>query len=669
VLDNRDQALWTSFFINPGVYTLIAKFGTVQVSIEEIDSLGPEVRGNGQSLSENIQITTRDRLAWLTDRIESAHAEQWDNQLAALDTFTNINGETDSGLAHTDTVKGVFTTENNALVAKPKYRESIGFHTTGSGRVQDGHAAAIFDLPTPTSFGGTNASDSPTFGGVLIRAQDKDNFWAVWYNYWSGKIELVERNSGVDSIRASFTPTTDFTDRSDNALTIGIRVEFKGATIKIYESTILYSAIGARYNPSYTYIVGHTSTAMLQGYVGYIICAYSDEDTGDITDPGPIISIAAPSAWGPMDSFKPSRYYTVDSLGYFFYGSGALGSPSWTDLSPGSTIQNALKTGFAEPQFDFVADPYHLHRFIMLGDQGIAINSNVHTNSWVLTSHTPLTNNRWCCHHQYPDWGNFGDITASINWEGYFCWLETGVSTHFVYTYDNFATIHRTALPTGYPCDLSIGQRATNWTNIHVVVSSYGGVVGESFDGGQTFSTRAVPSGPSYTSIPWWAINIPYTLSGGTPNTAEKTVMVLGYDNGTPYHHQFLDANGTWHQLYSPEPFGNTVGRSRSINSLTVNGDYINIRYSSGSVQRTSDGGQTWAKATVGGNDFFANFASRLNGWPTNPDVGIMPDTNLNVTFDGFATQIALDPGGLGHFICNAIADLTERYDIGGVHP
>jgi hypothetical protein len=679
VLDNADNGLWETFLADPGVYSIIVKVGQgsnlVQIAVEEIDSIGPVLNTNG-GFSENVQISTRDRMAWLVDRVESAHAIQWDNQLSYLDTFSDINGTTDSGLAHTDTVKGVFSTADNKLIGKAKYRENIGFHTTGSGQIQDGHAGAIFEIPTPTSFGGTNASDSPTYVGVLFRAIDKDNFWAVWYNFWTGKIELVERNSGVDTIRHSITPTSAFKTRADSANTVGLRVEFKGATVNIYESTVLYSAIGARYNPSYTYTVAKSSTSMLMGYVGYITCAYSDEDEGDNTDPGPIIAIEAPSDWGVRDSFLPSRYYTVDYLGNFFYGAGAIGSPSWTDLSPGSTIQNNLINGSGNAQFDFIADPYHLHRFIMLGDDGIAKNDNVHSLSWTQTSHAPLSGNHWCAFHQYPYWGTSGDIQASINWEGYFCWLEFdfggGSGNHFCYTHDNFATIHRTSLATwGFPYEISLGQRASNWNNIYVVISFNCGVVAESTNGGQTFTTKAIPTGPGFPCTgngdPWWAINVPYTLGGGAANTTNKSVMTLSFDTATPFKHHFLDLSGTWRTINPVTAYGTSIGRSRSINTLTVDGNYINMRIDA-NVWRSSDGGATWTHATVGGTSSYPSYASRLNGWPTNPDVGIMPDQGLRVTLDGFATQISLNPGGLSNPINNAIADLTEVYDIGGVH-
>lgn len=287
VLDNRDGLLWTSFFVNPGVYTLIAKMNGVQVSVEEIDSIGPEAKASGHGFNENIHITTRDHMAWITDRVESAQAEQWDNQLAAMDTFTNINGQTDSGLAHVDTVKGNFGTTANTLIAKPKYSESIAFHTTGSGHISDGEIAAIFEIPIPTSHGGTNSTDSPTYAGVIFWAVDKDNLWACWYNYWSGKIEIVERADGVSTVRHQITPTSAFSTLALAGNRVGLLVDIRGATVNVYESVAIYSNIGARYDLSYIYTVAY-GTPLLKGSFGVIACGFSDQDSGSIDEPLPI---------------------------------------------------------------------------------------------------------------------------------------------------------------------------------------------------------------------------------------------------------------------------------------------------------------------------------------------------------------------------------------------
>jgi hypothetical protein len=311
---------------------------------------------------------------------------------------------------------------------------------------------------------------------------------------------------------------------------------------------------------------------------------------------------------------------------------------------------------------------------IMLGDHGIAVNDNVHSLPWTQLSHTPGSNKHWCTFRQFPYWGVSGDITASINSEGYFGWLEvdfSGSAHSYVYTHDNFATIHRTSLG-HYPFEISIGQRATAWNSIYVAITCACDVTLESFDGGQTFSVAVFSVvSPSYrcagSDDPWWAINIPYTLGGGIANTTNKAVRVLSFDDDSPFKHHIFDLSGTWRTVNPVLPFGTSIGRSRSINSLTVNGNYLNVRID-GNVWRSSDGGATWTHATIGGTSVYPNYASRLNGWPTNPDVGIMPDVGLHVTFDGFATQTALNPGGLGNTICNAIADLTEVYDEGGVH-
>lgn len=679
VLDNRDGSLWSTFLGDPGIITLVTKFGQgtnlVQVSIEEVDSITP----HRERPREYIQVQTRDRLSWITDRVENANAIQWDNQLASLDTFADQGGIENSGLAHSDVVKGSASTglETNALSMLSKYRETIVFHTVGAGRVADGHGGSIFVIPKPTDFGGTNASDSPTYAGVVFRAQDKDNLWACWYNYWTGKIELVERKIGVNTIHVSYTPAGAFTTRANANNSVGIRVEFKGARIQVYESTVLYSNVGARYNPGFTHYVTPSATNFGQGYVGIIGCGYSDSDQGETSAPDPIIITATPSSWGTMDSFNPTRYYAYTRTGLFYYGAGSVGAPSWTNIGPSGGVLSALLGGSAPSALYtgggysaycsyFIFDPYHLRRAILLGPGGIAINDDVQSSTWAMMSHVPDSKHWWSLGASTVQ----GSLTASINWEGYFCWLDyaygspmpADTNNYFYYTYDNFATVHRTAIA-GTPQCITIGQYATSWTNINVFVSRYDGVIMRSTNGGQTFSVYSYPS-PTNSIAGLWGggINLPYMLPGGTPNTSNLSLLAA-WPEYTPGWER-VDTAGAKH-ITTSSGLGASYDTPHSIATLTIDSNYVTYRGDSQHIFVSQDGGATGVVRSLSIDTSGPPRVTNIGGWPTNPNFCVLAGSaNTLATFDAGVTWSGLGLGGTIH----VVADLTERYDIGGVH-
>lgn len=680
VLDNTDNKLWQSFLGQPGVFTVIAKIGLeghakVQVSTEEVDSIQP----HQERPQEQVRITCRDRTSWITDRIQSAQAEYWDSQVAGLDQFRNVNGANDTGLAHSDVVKGSFTTSIKpfTLSLQDNYQEGISFNTFKSNIV-DGREMTIFTLPNPTGHGGSSASDSPTYAGLVFRAQDKDNMWIVRYNWWTNVIELLERRAGVDTIKVSHAPTTEFLASAHNVLPAGLMVDVRGGRVRVYESTSYFGPYSAHYKPSFAYYIAKgtdPAPTFLQGYFGEIACGFSDQVSTDSTTP--VDPPVPPDGTGggdygtPDTGFHPTRYYLYSSSGRVLRGAGSVGSPAYTDISPSPTVKATLASGLTSPEFcpDMIFNPFHLHEAILLGPHNMLRGTNMDaTPSYTNLGIHPPSGYYWGGNTGIGGFaGRQGQIVFNINVEGYFGWLEIPYNPsdycQYAYTHDNFATVQRTNLGL-YPSygsliTVTLGQHASAWTNIPVFVSASGYNQRKfSTDGGQTFAynttSHADPDGDLRQG---GLTNLPYTLGHGVANTSNTGL--LDFLGVSPRYYYFIDIDND--AVIIP---GMACDSPYSINTLTVDGNYV-VLMDPYKFIVSSDGGANWG---VSNHPNFRNEWA-VCGWPTNPNFFIAWGNTVSVTFDQGVTWTNIDiPGGLagGEFYVKCQADLTEHYDVGG---
>lgn len=714
---NRDGVLNNSILMSGISCAMITKFGghvasgeyKFQVAIEDIDSIQPS-----RTLPrEMIEISARDRMAWINDRSQSADAIQWDNQIIGRDNFINIGGVANSGLAHTATVKGTFATENNVLKAINNFNESIAFNTFKAA-VRDGHCAAVFSLPNPT---GPNPSatstDSPTYGGVVFRAIDKDNLWMVRYNYWTNKIEVVERRAGTDSILASITPSSGFSTNGQNGLFIGLRVEFKGARIHIFESTNYYTGVGgifngADYSYDYEYIIGEdtlSNSQWLEGYVGVIGCGYSSEDssigTGLDIPPSPIIVGTGESAWGSPSTLSPTQGYILATNGQVYKASGLPNSPTYASLgaNPTTIIAPCVSPdplGQGIP-YKMIADPYNYKSLIVIGALGIYWTNDATVGSPTWNKITPTLPS--------PFGGNsYGiyDITGSINRQNFFMWLvmctvSSGNEPMYIqWTDDKFTTVHTVSVGYGPIRLFNDGNYPTicQWcfnggsTGVFYIQSAYG--LYRTNDWGQSWTNINASYGLMYQG---GLFSLGYSRVGGGNNDGSEAdrlkaaYLSLGDNVYFTYPSHVYMVRGyslPASYVYKTDvvsAIGNHINNhsANGLNIYTLDSNYAAIAGGTGDngvpvyILRTTDGGITWTKKSTGLLAGTVAIFPSVNGWPTNPNWYIYNAfLTLCITLDGGDTWIDLTTSwtnSVGSAIVCAMADLASVYSSGGIHP
>lgn len=693
-LTNRDGKYNNTILTDGITCALVVKFGDknykFQVSLEEIDSIRP-----ARELPRSVlQISSRDKMAWLSDRSQSADAIQWDNQIISRDNFIDIGGVQNSGLAHTATVAGSFKTASNTLVAISKFKECIAWNTAQSD-LADGHASVIFRLPDPT---GPNPSatstDSPTYAGVVFRAIDKDNLWYCRYNFWATKIELIERRAGSDTVVHDYTPDGTYISRATGS-GVGIWVEFKGSRIRVWLSDNNYAGLGGVANGgqfffAFEYISPAFSSFDLrwyQGYTGYISSGYSDEDAatgpGFDSPPDPV-DIATETAFGPMDSFVPTRLLMMNLFGGIYRGAGDLTSTlSWTDISMGGGIITSLAGGSVDLRHmaivDATQDPFDATRVLIVGSYGIAKLVNPFSGSATYTdlSVSPQANYTFGYVGGGGDYWKWGKIEGSINVQGYFGWLEipdtghAGSNVYYCYTTDNFASIHRTDTGIAYPYGggnerqfgMTIGDFASSVSNIHIWISG-NGTTKYSTNGGASFSSYTYTQ--TFYGFPGGGINMPFSLPGGGNNTSYANLMAI--ERGDNLLSMYVHGKGS-NETSPGTPFNHGTS-TRDIQTLTIDCNYI-ATILGGSFALSQDGGATWSVFNTSVFPAGTIFYEGLNGWPTNPNFYVVwHRNNLRITVDGgttFTNPMAAPADDNGCVV--AFADFSEVYPVGGVHP
>lgn len=704
---NRDGALNDTILLSGISCTLVTKFGSVnhkfQVSIEDIDSIQP----SRELPRETLNISARDRTAWITDKSQSEAAVMWDNQIIGRDNYIDIGGVQNSGLSHTATVKGTFTTDSNQLRAISNFVECIFFNTYKAA-VRDGSVSAVFSLPNPT---GPNpdatSTDSPTYAGVVFRAIDKDNLWACRYNYWTDKIELIERRAGADTVRLSITPQSAYSTRGQSGgLFIAIKVEFKGARIRIYESTNYYSGVGGifngvdyRYDDTYIIPEDTTSTpAWLEGYVGGISSGYSDVDVASDTPPDPTSIVFTGSIWGTEDSYEPASGYTVGYSGQVYKGTGWPSSPAFTSLGVSSLIRSACMppgadwSGFDSPR-KIMTDPFNYKSLIVLGTQGIYWTDDATVGSPTWNYVTPTLP---------PPYDGvfspvFTDIAGSVNRQNFFIWTlafpfhDASNPLYIQWTDDKFATIHTVLVSaTGayyfngaawYMRMICIQQWCFNHgtTGVFYIQTGTGASLGglaRTNDWGQTWTIIDPQTG----SQGGGAMSLGFSKIGGGNNDGDEAsrldalVQFMGDDGtGGSVTHQYnqygvdIAAHGRTTIDVQAIEYGRQLGPC-AINTFTLDSKHANFAGFNG-ILITQDGGATYqAKpAPLAGTSVQWN---GINGWPTNP--------NWLIYWVGQTLAISSDRGdtwtdigasvGPERMAC-AIADFSLIYPVGGVHP
>lgn len=281
VIDNSDGVL-DGTFLNPTSAAFVAiavvyQWGYdlgrdgdqyIQVSVEEVDT----VSDPGSPTQQVYEITSRDRMAWLTDQSQAEQPKYWESQLIGGDQFVDTTTSKYGGLRHTETVTGDWKTSpgNNYLYLATSDKEGIAFSTFDTD-LWNGHAQVSFTL---------SKLANNEFAGIVFRAVDKDNMLYARYDQTSDTIQVYERRKGEDTLLGESSAK----GWSGSLAQRHLRVEFNYAQI-----AVLSSSDGVSWDADInTFITGVTdveseeqsiSTLPFEkGHVGFIAKGYSDED-------------------------------------------------------------------------------------------------------------------------------------------------------------------------------------------------------------------------------------------------------------------------------------------------------------------------------------------------------------------------------------------------------
>ncbi len=267
---NRIILVHSIGYRNPIDFTQII----VQVAITEVDT----VDFNTELPKRMVRISSRDKLAWMTDRTGAERPYIWDSQLVGADDYSDYTSTGYDGLRHSAEESGSWSASNNKLILDSSNTEGIVFST---------YDEYLWNGTTQTGFSLATVGNHE-YAGVVLRATDKDNLLIGLYNQATDKIELRDRTAGIDVVLAS---SSTLSWASTPLTTRYIRAEFHYARIVIYSSTD-----GATWTQQISILqssvqVASADNRKFRGYVGFIGKGFSPTDQSTWTpDPGPILS-------------------------------------------------------------------------------------------------------------------------------------------------------------------------------------------------------------------------------------------------------------------------------------------------------------------------------------------------------------------------------------------
>lgn len=339
MLSNADGWMDSSILANDGVYMIRPYWGhivsgspaRVQVSLEELDYIKPETSVPG----EHISLVSRDRMAWMLDRVKSPHSVERESQMVGVDDYADQTESGYGGLRHTAIQSGAWRTADNTLKLISNNKEGITF-TTWKINIWNGSSQIGFRLAS-------NSNDE--YAGIIFRAFDKDNLWHATYRQSDDKIHIYQRSEGEDESKT----TSSAMGWSSSGVWRYLKVVVRYSLIKVYSSTD-----NANWVEQISYIApgGGTPAAFLSGgmviesgYMGQIGKGYSDEDTwsgsssyGSTSPPDP------PSSSGGYSSLYlytgVQKIAAVNTDGYLYRTSDfqtleASGGPTWERVDLG----------------------------------------------------------------------------------------------------------------------------------------------------------------------------------------------------------------------------------------------------------------------------------------------------------------------------------------------
>lgn len=277
---------WIQSSILNGDHTLALLFLTgysgimIPTGIMEVDTLEP----TQDKPVRAVQITARDRLAWLSSRTQSEQFRNWEPQVIGVDEYSDSTGTGYGGMTHTAPLRGSYYTENNLLGLRSNNAEGIAVSTYHYDE-WNGAAESHFQL---ASLGNNE------YAGLAFRLQDADNGYFYFYNQSDDKLYLIHRAAATDTTLWSSSAKSWSGGLGVHCL----RVEFRYSRIRLYSGAPQGGSLGVQWSLEQSLLVDgqdpEDDPGVDAGYVGTRGKGYAPEDVWSNAPPTFPITVLPP---------------------------------------------------------------------------------------------------------------------------------------------------------------------------------------------------------------------------------------------------------------------------------------------------------------------------------------------------------------------------------------
>lgn len=548
-----------------------------QVGIFELDSLGHE-----EGLAkDDVKVTARDYLSRMSSRTQSEDFLQWEPQFGGGDEYVD-NTETGYGaLGNTGVYSGSWGTENSSLILKSSNTEGVALSALMS-ELWNGSQQHSFTL--------ANTSNAE-YAGIIFRGQDKDNFYAFYYNQDTDKIYIIERVAGVDSYLWTDSGTRSWSGSPSTRR--WLRVDFRYARIIAYTSndgitwtqraSILTNGQAATtydYN-GYPII---TDQKIFRGLVGVFGRGYSDQDTFTYTAPTYGAPTLPPLVYPVRNLDGSLAPYTTDLVPTKMFVAAATSAQAAvaTGITVGGTFTwTEISTGLTGNGIWASSDPFNYERIYLLTTTGLYTCTPYSFSGWTLVANNLTI---------------FGNATyvgtkilMSINRRGWIYLISgTGMrawSSDYGATWTNNGGSAGTGISPWYHdvvvSPFNDGDSSVGWMYACVNTGTSINAIYKSTDWGVNWTSLG-----TVNMIGWrnGRLNIPYKKSDGTDNINDSTQLLyaacgFGHSGNAGGIFKSVTAGTSWTTHYSASASGiyvpaGSYGGS-SIQTFTYDGGVI----------------------------------------------------------------------------------------------
>lgn len=149
----------------------------------EIDMITPGV----QNPEKMVEITARDRMAWMSSLTQSEQFHYWQPQVNAADAFIDTTNTGYGGMSHSAPVLGSYKAFSGELQIISNNEDAQCWSTFLDDSTWNGTLRTTFNLAMLSN---------GEYAGILFRAQDKDNYWRYYYDQASDTLKLIQVIAG-----------------------------------------------------------------------------------------------------------------------------------------------------------------------------------------------------------------------------------------------------------------------------------------------------------------------------------------------------------------------------------------------------------------------------------------------------------------------------------------